>query len=138
MSSVKLCESISSNIQLTQNGYNQFNILCPRCSSVVLRKNTAKLTNKQHDLPTFARKSELSNASKEFPTELIEEFWCVNDMYAFENVGFTNSVSTFRYLTCADCELGPLGFHDTQEGPITAYYIAITRTTTDVQPNCDK
>ncbi|RTG82567.1 guanine nucleotide exchange factor, partial [Schistosoma bovis] len=135
---VRFCDSTDANDQITQNGYNQFNILCPRCSSIVLRKNTAKLANKQHNLPVFAKKSELSNPSKEFPTELTEEFWCVNDMYAFENVGFTNSVSTFRYLTCADCDLGPLGFHDTQEGPTNAYYIALTRTTTEGKSSCKK
>ncbi|VDM70181.1 unnamed protein product [Strongylus vulgaris] len=33
-------------------------------------------------------------------------------MYDFENVGFTNSVDGMKYLTCADCEYGPIGFLD--------------------------
>ncbi|CAH8623116.1 unnamed protein product [Heterobilharzia americana] len=112
--------------------------LCKLNSLNGISRNTAKLTNKQHELPVLAKKSDLSNPSKAFPTELTQNFWCVNDIYTFENVGFTNSVSTFRYLTCADCELGPLGFHDTQEGPPSAYYVALTRTTTEAKSNCDQ
>lgn len=35
--------------------------------------------------------------------------WTVKDMFSFENVGFTNSVDGIRYLTCADCDFGPIG-----------------------------
>ena len=31
----------------------------------------------------------------------------------FENVSFSNTVGTStKYLTCANCEIGPLGIHD--------------------------
>lgn len=44
--------------------------------------------------------------------EALEYFWAVPDMMQFENVGFTNSVDNIKYLTCADCELGPIGYQD--------------------------
>lgn len=34
-------------------------------------------------------------------------------MYTFENIGFSNNVdATTKYLICADCEMGPVGFCD--------------------------
>ena len=47
--------------------------------------------------------------------ETLKEFWCVSDMYHFENVGFSKNVGggTHKYLLCADCEIGPFGWHDT-------------------------
>uniref|UniRef100_A0A183B0G4 Guanine nucleotide exchange factor n=1 Tax=Echinostoma caproni TaxID=27848 RepID=A0A183B0G4_9TREM len=81
----------------------------------------------QHSLPVYAKKSELTNASSEFPTEELDQFWSVKDMYTFENVGFTHNVGAVRYLTCADCELGPIGFQDTSsDTPL--FYVALART----------
>lgn len=34
-------------------------------------------------------------------------------MMDFENVGFSKTVGTTKYLSCADCDLGPIGYHDT-------------------------
>lgn len=45
-------------------------------------------------------------------TEELVDFWFVNDMFIFENVGFSNTVDKRKYLICADCEMGPLGYHD--------------------------
>lgn len=45
-------------------------------------------------------------------TECIEEFWLVIDMLTFENVGFTKTLENKKYLICADCEVGPIGFQD--------------------------
>ena len=45
--------------------------------------------------------------------ETMKQFYVVNDMYDFDNIGFTKSVdnNTIKYLICADCEVGPLGWH---------------------------
>ena len=32
-------------------------------------------------------------------------------MFHFENAGFSNTVGEYKYLTCADCEMGPIGWH---------------------------
>lgn len=45
-------------------------------------------------------------------------YWSVASPLEFENIGFSHSVTsndkTVKYLTCADCDLGPLGYHDTE------------------------
>ena len=42
-------------------------------------------------------------------------FWTVDDMFTFENVGFSKDVGDIKYLICADCEVGPLGWHDIKD-----------------------
>ncbi|PAV84154.1 hypothetical protein WR25_11359 [Diploscapter pachys] len=44
--------------------------------------------------------------------ESVSGFWSIVDMYTFENVGFTHAVDGIKYLTCADCEFGPIGYVD--------------------------
>ena len=43
--------------------------------------------------------------------EVVSKCWLVKDMFHFENVGFSNTVGMYKYLTCADCEMGPIGWH---------------------------
>jgi hypothetical protein len=57
--------------------------------------------------------------------ETLTEFWKVGDMFTCENVGFSNTVNDIKYLVCADCEVGPIGWHDINDK--TAYYIALDR-----------
>lgn len=51
------------------------------------------------------------NNIEELESETFKEFWVVEDMFTFENIGFSNSVGDFKYLICADCEMGPVGYH---------------------------
>ena len=44
--------------------------------------------------------------------ETVKNFFRVEDMFMFDNLGFTNTVNTTKFLSCADCDLGPIGFHD--------------------------
>lgn len=44
--------------------------------------------------------------------EYLRHFWSVNTLYDFENMGFTNTVRGIKYLVCADCEMGPVGYYD--------------------------
>lgn len=44
--------------------------------------------------------------------ETLDQYWMVNDKFTFENIGFSNTVLGNKYLTCADCEVGPLGWFD--------------------------
>lgn len=57
-------------------------------------------------------------------TETIKLFWVVNDMFTFQNVGFSNTVENTKYLTCADCDAGPIGYHDI---PSKISYVAFSR-----------
>lgn len=42
----------------------------------------------------------------------------------FYNVGFSNTVGSTKYLTCADCETGPIGYYDI---PSKISYVALSR-----------
>lgn len=57
-------------------------------------------------------------------TESLEDFWVVDDMFTFENIGFSNTVDKRKFLICADCDMGPVGYHnlDTKK-----CYIALRR-----------
>ncbi|KAL4235332.1 Lysine-specific demethylase 5B [Mactra antiquata] len=77
-------------------------------------------------LPHMKKKSE-SQAPDD--GETLEDFWVVDDMFTFENVGFSNTVNGIKYLICADCEIGPVGFHDTSD--LKAFYIAQSRVKLD-------
>ena len=44
--------------------------------------------------------------------ETLKGFYRVGDMFDFDNLGFTNTVGTIKYLSCADCDVGPIGYHD--------------------------
>lgn len=57
-------------------------------------------------------------------TESLEHFWVVNDMFTFENIGFSNTIDQRKYLICADCDMGPVGYHDLDSKKC---YIALKR-----------
>lgn len=44
--------------------------------------------------------------------ESLYKFIEVDDIFTFENMGFSKDVADAKYLACADCEMGPLGYHD--------------------------
>ncbi|PVZ97687.1 hypothetical protein BB558_006353 [Smittium angustum] len=48
-------------------------------------------------------------------------YWSVSDVFSFENIGISKPVNGgIQYLICAECECGPLGFHDTETVKILA------------------
>lgn len=53
-----------------------------------------------------------SQPDEQFETEEFNEFWIIDDMFTFDNVGFSNTVGNHKFLICADCEMGPVGYHD--------------------------
>uniref|UniRef100_A0A8B9PY31 RAB interacting factor n=1 Tax=Apteryx owenii TaxID=8824 RepID=A0A8B9PY31_APTOW len=57
--------------------------------------------------------------------DVVREHWLVRDMFSFENVGFTRDVGNVKFLVCADCEAGPIGWHclDDKE----SFYVALER-----------
>ncbi|KAF9901500.1 hypothetical protein EC991_006075 [Linnemannia zychae] len=59
----------------------------------------------------------------------LQSFWKVTDMMAFENIGFSKMLPNgTQFLSCADCDTGPLGYHESKV-PRTEkeYLIAINR-----------
>lgn len=45
----------------------------------------------------------------ELETQSFIEYWIIDDMFTFENIGFSNPVGDYKYLICADCDMGPIG-----------------------------
>lgn len=76
------------------------------------------------DLPRIKAKQG-DGGKLQFESDRIKEFWHVSDMFAFENVGFCNTIENWKYLSCADCEIGPIGAHKIQT---KEFLIAIERT----------
>ncbi|XP_076470090.1 guanine nucleotide exchange factor MSS4-like [Babylonia areolata] len=113
------CSSTYSD--LLENGKNKTKIYCQRCSSLVLSPSNAEMVEKEFFLPHMYKK----NQAKPSNGEDLKAFWLVTDMYTFDNVGFTNTVDSIKYLICADCEIGPIGWHDVSDK--RAYYIAVER-----------
>lgn len=62
----------------------------------------------QFNLPLMHQKNKESVTE----SELLKNYWTVDDMFTFENIGFSNTVQNKKYLICADCEMGPVGYHD--------------------------
>ncbi|CAD6192811.1 unnamed protein product [Caenorhabditis auriculariae] len=73
----------------------------------MLPKAAKEWLEESRDLPLARQQKGIATQ-----VEAVQGFWCVVDMFHFENVGFTNSVDGIKYLTCADCEYGPIGLVD--------------------------
>lgn len=71
--------------------------------------------------------SEVLHVLPEIPGEVVRDFWLIRDMFTFENVGVSNAVNNLKYLTCADCEIGPIGYHDMSKKD--EYFVACQRVT---------
>lgn len=91
----------SSNITTNPN-----QLRCLTCPSIILKPGVGTCENTEFQLPHMQKKSVETDE-----TELITKCWVVKDMFQFENVGFSNTIGNFKYLTCADCEMGPIGWH---------------------------
>lgn len=57
--------------------------------------------------------------------DVVREHWLVRDMFSFENVGFTRDVGNVKFLVCADCEAGPIGWHCLDDKD--SFYVALER-----------
>ena len=57
-------------------------------------------------------KKKCDTGEGEIQYEKLKYFWQINDMYTFENIGFSNTVDNVKYLACADCEIGPVGYYN--------------------------
>nr|XP_054331665.1 guanine nucleotide exchange factor MSS4 isoform X2 [Pongo pygmaeus]XP_054378941.1 guanine nucleotide exchange factor MSS4 isoform X2 [Pongo abelii] len=75
-------------------------------------------------LPSMRKKPALSDGSNP-DGDLLQEHWLVEDMFIFENVGFTKDVGNIKFLVCADCEIGPIGWHCLDDK--NSFYVALER-----------
>ncbi|XP_058389824.1 guanine nucleotide exchange factor MSS4 isoform X1 [Diceros bicornis minor] len=75
-------------------------------------------------LPSMRKKPALADGSNP-DGDLLQEHWLVDDMFIFENVGFTKDVGNIKFLVCADCEIGPIGWHCLDDKK--SFYVALER-----------
>lgn len=127
-----------------EHGKNQFALYCPRgaCKCLLLRANSAVQVERTKQpvsclphLPLLDHAHADHHVHEQFldpiakPTPCPPDFpppddpstsdipyWSVQPPSAmtFENIGFSKSLGSIKFLTCADCDCGPLGWHDTQ------------------------
>ncbi|GAB0098376.1 Guanine nucleotide exchange factor MSS4 homolog [Sergentomyia squamirostris] len=105
-----------------ENEKNKRKIECKFCKSTILRANCAHFTNQQFALPLM-KQSKISR-TEEAQVEELSDFWMVDDMFTFENIGVSHTVNNMKYLVCADCEMGPVGYHHI---PSKKSYVALSR-----------
>ncbi|PRP87009.1 hypothetical protein PROFUN_04991 [Planoprotostelium fungivorum] len=109
---------------LDENGHNAQLIQCNCCPSKMLKPGTVSLVEKEITLHMSRQRKDTDSSE----TEVLRHFWFVKDMFTFENIGFTRNVDTsYKYLTCADCEQDVVGIQFL-EGPDTdGMYLAASR-----------
>lgn len=111
--------TVSENF--VEDGKNKTKLFCERCNSTVLLPMKAVYCEVEFFLPHMKKKTDGTSETG----ETLKKYWKVDDMFEFENLGFTNTVETIKYLICADCEIGPIGWHDINDK--AAFYIALDR-----------
>uniref|UniRef100_A0A1I8EG42 Mss4 protein n=1 Tax=Wuchereria bancrofti TaxID=6293 RepID=A0A1I8EG42_WUCBA len=94
-----------------------------RCNCAILSPNVASFVDaKPFSLP-FCRQAKNStsiNAERLYACYR----WQVERMFDFENIGFTHARDGVKYLICANCEDGPVGYLC----PVTkAHFVAVCR-----------
>ncbi|KAM5302175.1 guanine nucleotide exchange factor MSS4 [Glossophaga mutica] len=109
---------------VSAEGRNRKAVLCQRCGSRVLQPGTALFSRRQLFLPSMRKKAALADGGSP-DGDLLQEHWLVDDMFTFENVGFTKDVGNVKFLVCADCEVGPLGWHCLDDK--NSFYVALER-----------
>ncbi|XP_035653147.2 guanine nucleotide exchange factor MSS4-like isoform X1 [Oncorhynchus keta] len=106
-------------------GKNIKSVLCQRCGSKVLCPGMAVFTEKELFLPSMRKKTTITQSEGSVDGDTLTTHWLVDDMYTFENVGFTKDVGRIKYLICADCEIGPIGWHCLDDK--NSFYVALER-----------
>lgn len=93
-----------------------FHSICNECLCII---------SHQLFLPSMRKKSNLSATEASVDGDTLTAHWFVDDMFTFENVGFTKDVGRIKYLICADCEIGPIGWHCLDDKK--CFYVAVDR-----------
>ncbi|NXT46147.1 MSS4 factor, partial [Pluvianellus socialis] len=107
-------------------GRNLKAVLCQRCGSRVLLPGAATFARRELLLPAMRKKAAAApGGSGGGGGDVVREHWLVRDMFSFENVGFTRDVGNVKFLVCADCEAGPIGWHCLDDKD--SFYVALER-----------
>ncbi|XP_072948101.1 guanine nucleotide exchange factor MSS4 homolog [Epargyreus clarus] len=95
--------------QFVEDGTNKLVVKCKFCGSKILDKNSGKYVSQEIELPLMQQDTRKDSS---FQNETLKDFYHVENMYTFENIGFTHTVANRKYLSCADCDAGPVGYCD--------------------------
>ncbi|KAJ2830025.1 hypothetical protein IWW50_000526 [Coemansia erecta] len=106
-----------------QSIHNSHDILCPRasCKCVIIRTNIAELVERTAVvLPQIGDTFEAASSAEPEELKRIEgtnkaRFWKIHNMMDFENVGVSKSKDGVKYLSCAECDLAPIGCQTNDE-----------------------
>ncbi|XP_075228963.1 ess-2 splicing factor homolog isoform X2 [Lycorma delicatula] len=93
---------------LKEDGTNKKAIFCIHCPSLILNAGDGVYINTEFTLPHMMRPKSVETVLE----EKVSDYWKVNDMYTFQNVGFSKNVGANKFLTCAECDMGPIGWFD--------------------------
>lgn len=109
---------------VNDEGNNKYKIICPFCcKSLILRANVAKYVVKSIYLPYPSSKTAAEG-------EIYTDFFQVRKQMDFENVAVKRGhgeCAEFQYLTCADCDGGPIGIVYKRNGKPVEFFIAHKR-----------
>ncbi|VDK60977.1 unnamed protein product [Onchocerca ochengi] len=110
-----------TDVNLSSNNRNALPIHCMQCNCAILSPNVASFVDaKPFSLP-FCRQAKDSTS---ISAEVINSWWQVERMFDFENIGFTHARDGVKYLICANCDDGPVGYLC----PVTkAHFVAVCR-----------
>lgn len=98
-------------------GEKNLQMHCPRCPSKIALAGVSTLVSNNMSMAKYK-----IDAPDE---EVVTTFWLLTDLMAFENIGVSKLVGSIKFLSCADCDVGPLGWHDLNDR--TKFYVAAER-----------
>ena len=104
------------------NTKNIKQLICQYCPSKILPPNMGSYEDEKEFELQIVKKSD--DGVIHIAKEKLSQFYRVEDMFDFDNVGFSKTVDEVKYLICADCEAGPIGFHDLST---KKSYVALSR-----------
>ncbi|XP_053722979.1 guanine nucleotide exchange factor MSS4 [Synchiropus splendidus] len=122
---METCSPPDRSDLVSEDGKNIKSVLCQRCGSKVLTPGSAVFAEKELVLPCMRKKKGVQSAEGSVDSDTLTAHWLVEDMFTFENVGFTKGVGNIKYLICADCEIGPIGWHCLDDK--NSYYVSLER-----------
>ncbi|KAH0828627.1 Mss4-like protein [Lanmaoa asiatica] len=104
---------------------NKYDLLCPRgCRSVILKRGVGKLVERSGiEMDSPGHPVDPALALLPAPPATVQWWLVTPSPMEFENVGFSRSVvrsagdttaspKPIKFLICADCDIGPLGWSE--------------------------
>ena len=107
---------------LSEESKNMKQLSCSHCPSKILPPQLGFYEDsKEYELQIVKKNDE---GVVLIAKEKLSQFYRVEDMFDFDNVGFSKTVDNMKYLICADCDTGPIGYHDLNTKKC---YVALSR-----------